>query len=63
MRTWVVEILRDIGPLAQSAVPVLRTAAADPDIQVRRAASDALRAITGRGAESQAAEQTPARNP
>ncbi len=63
MRAWLAEILCDIGPDAQGAVPVLRTAAADPDIQVRRAAADALRAITGVGAESQSAEQTPARNP
>jgi len=63
VRAWVAEILCEIGPDAQGAVPVLRTAAADPDVQVRRAVGNALRAITGVDTESQSGEQRPTRNP
>ena len=62
-RAWVAEILCEIGPDAQGAVPVLRTAAKDPDVQVHRAVGNALRAITGVDIESQSGEQRPTRNP
>ena len=63
LRAWVAEILCEIGPDAQAAIPVLRTAAADPDVQVRRAVGNALRAIRGVETESQSGEQRPTRNP
>ena len=63
VRAWVAKTLCELGPDAQGVVPVLRTAAADPEVQVRRAVGNALRVITGVDTETQSGEQRPTRNP
>jgi HEAT repeat protein len=62
-RSWIAEVLCEVGPPAKEAIPVLSTASRDPDAQVRRAAGDALRAITVLAAESQSADQITTRTP
>jgi len=51
MREWVTEILCEIGPAAQEAVPALSSAAGDPDQRVGLAARRALEAIKGSPSE------------
>jgi HEAT repeat protein len=63
MRSWIAEVLCEVGPAAKDAIPVLSTASRDSDAQVRRAAGDALRAITGVAAELQSVDPLTTRNP
>jgi HEAT repeat protein len=62
-RAWVAEILSEIGPAAREAIPALSAAAQDPEQQVRYAASNALRALTGGSGDSQSGYAASPRNP
>lgn len=56
MREWVTEILSEIGPAAQEAIPALSTAAGDPDQRVSVAARWALDVIKGSPSETEGGE-------
>jgi HEAT repeat protein len=63
MRVWVAEILCEIGPAAQEAIPALSIAAGDLDPEVRRAARDALSALGGKGPNSRPGDPSSTRKP
>jgi HEAT repeat protein len=62
-RAWVAEILAEMGPAAREAIPALSTAAGDPEQGVGFAASNALRALAGTGANSESGVPTDSRIP
>jgi HEAT repeat protein len=62
-RAWIAEILADIGPAAESAIPALATAGADPDPAVAGAARNALRSVRARGASDETGAPAGSRTP
>ena len=49
VRRAALEALKETGPQAKAAVPALREALSDPDLEFRKEILDALKQIEGRG--------------
>jgi HEAT repeat protein len=57
-RAWIANILAEMGPAAREAIPALSAAATDPDPEVARSASHALKVLKGADANPESGAPT-----